>query len=240
MPDRPCTSLLDERSAAPRLPARGETRPTARGLLAGGPEGNERLTVLTGLMLIVLLAALGVTIVRIGQLLWLHLFLGLVLIGPVALKLASTGYRFARYYTDSAAYRRKGPPATPLRMLAPLVVLCTLGVFATGVVLLALGPSSRQPLLLLHKVFFFGWLAVTAVHVLGHAPEMLRALPAARATRRDVLGLAPVGRPPTAASGPSGGDARAGAGARAAAVCLSAIAGLVLALALTGQFHVWT
>ncbi|MGZ6624610.1 MAG: hypothetical protein ACXVE8_03320, partial [Solirubrobacteraceae bacterium] len=63
-------------------------------LLGGGTEGNERLTVLTGALLIVLLAVLGITIVRIGQLLWLHLFLGLVLIGPVALKLASTGYRF--------------------------------------------------------------------------------------------------------------------------------------------------
>ena len=50
-----------------------------RGLLGGGTEGNERLTVLTGLLLIVLLAGLGITIVRIGQLLWLHLFLGLLL-----------------------------------------------------------------------------------------------------------------------------------------------------------------
>jgi len=78
-----------------------------RGLLAGGTEGNERLTVLTGLLLIVLLAVLGVTIIRIGQLLWLHLFLGLVLLGPVALKLGSTGYRFARYYTSDPAYREK-------------------------------------------------------------------------------------------------------------------------------------
>jgi hypothetical protein len=38
-----------------------------RALLAGGTEGNERLTVLTGLLLTVLLAALGITIVRIGQ-----------------------------------------------------------------------------------------------------------------------------------------------------------------------------
>ena len=49
---------------------------------------------------------------RIGQLLWLHLFVGLLLIGPVVLKLASTGYRFARYYTNDAVYRRKGPPET--------------------------------------------------------------------------------------------------------------------------------
>ena len=137
-------------------------------------EGNERLTTLTGLLLIVLLAVLGVTIIRIGQLLWLHLFLGLVLIGPLALKLASTGYRFIRYYTLDAAYRRKGPPTPALRVLAPLVVLFTALVFATGVALLLLGPSSRDPLLLLHKITFFAWLAVTALHVLGHLPEILR------------------------------------------------------------------
>ena len=58
-----------------------------------------------GALLFVLLAVLGVTILRIGQLMWLHLFLGLLLIGPLALKLASTGYRFARYYTGQPSYR---------------------------------------------------------------------------------------------------------------------------------------
>src|ERR1700761_8696973 len=85
------------------------------GFLSGGTEGNERLTVVTGGLLIVLLAAVGVTIVFIGRLLWWHLFLGLVLIGPVALKVASTGYRFARYYTAEPRYRRKGPPPPALR-----------------------------------------------------------------------------------------------------------------------------
>jgi len=62
-------------------------------LLGGGVDGNEWLTTATG---VVLLAVLGVTIVRIGQLIWLHLFLGLLLLGPVALKLGSAGYRFIR------------------------------------------------------------------------------------------------------------------------------------------------
>ena len=38
-----------------------------------------------------------------SQLLWVHLFVGMVLIGPVLLKMASTGYRFARYYTANPA-----------------------------------------------------------------------------------------------------------------------------------------
>jgi hypothetical protein len=46
-----------------------------------------------------LITGVGVTTVFIGRLRSWHLFLGLVLIGPVALKVASTGYRFMRYYT---------------------------------------------------------------------------------------------------------------------------------------------
>jgi hypothetical protein len=204
-------------------------------LSAGGTEGNERLTVLTGLVLIVLLAVLGVTIVRIGQLLWLHLFLGMLLIGPVALKLVSTGYRFVRYYTDDPAYRRKGPPATELRVLGPLVVVSTLVVFGTGVALLLLGPSSRQPLVLLHKVSFFAWIAVTALHVLGHLPEIGRYLRTARASRREVF----------AVSAPPGGGApvtrteAAGAGGRAAAMGVALLLGLALALSLLTHFGAW-
>ncbi len=127
-------------------------------------------------MLLVLLAALGVTIVRIHPLIWEHLFIGLLLLGPVALKLGSTGYRFVRYYTHDPVYLRKGPPPPSLRLLGPLVVLSTVVVFASGVALLLLGPSSRSTLLLVHKASFFVWLAATAVHVLGHLPEVTRAL----------------------------------------------------------------
>ncbi|MEA2159320.1 MAG: hypothetical protein QOD66_1700, partial [Solirubrobacteraceae bacterium] len=58
---------------------------------AAGTERNEQLTATVGVLLLVLLAVLGVTIVRIGQLIWLHLFLGLLLVGPVMLKVVSTG-----------------------------------------------------------------------------------------------------------------------------------------------------
>src|SRR3979490_806117 len=92
-----------------------------RAVLGGGTDGNEQLTSITGALLLGLLAVLGLTIIRIGQLLWLHLFLGLLLIGPVVLKLASTGYRFVRYYTDARPYRGKGPPHAALRGLAPLL-----------------------------------------------------------------------------------------------------------------------
>ena len=59
-------------------------------------------------MLIPLRAVIGLTILFIGRLLSVHLFAGLLLIGPVGLKLASTGYRFASYYPGNAAYRFRG------------------------------------------------------------------------------------------------------------------------------------
>src|SRR5579863_1777311 len=113
----------------------------------GGTNGNEQLTAVAGVILLVLFAVLGITIIRIGQLLWLHLFLGVLLVGPVALKLASTGYRFTRYYAATPAYRRKGPPHPLMRMLGPLVILTTLAVFFTGLLLLIDGPSASSNLL---------------------------------------------------------------------------------------------
>jgi hypothetical protein len=105
-----------------------------------------------------------------------HLFVGMMLIGPLTLKLATTGYRFARYYTASPAYRRRGAPPAPLRAIAPIVVASTIVVFVSGVLLLFAGPSSRDSLLPLHKVSFIVWIGFTAVHVLAHLPTMVRGL----------------------------------------------------------------
>jgi hypothetical protein len=114
------TRLPGERNPADRAPAtprlRGHHRfgrVSSGRLTGGGTDGNRQLTAITGTILLVLLAVIGVTILRIGQLISVHLFVGLLLIGPVVLKLASTGYRFARYYSHNRAYRREGPPATP-------------------------------------------------------------------------------------------------------------------------------
>jgi hypothetical protein len=203
-------------------------------LWAGGTDGNERLTVLTGGLLVVLTAAIGVTILRIGQLMWLHLFLGLVLIGPVALKLGSTGYRFVRYYTHNPAYLRKGPPMPLLRGLAPLVVLATLALFGTGVALLFTGRHTGLPLGGLHKASFILWIVLVGLHVLGHLPELVRALPRAGHSRRAVVPLSAAADPLEPAGTP------AGRGGRMLALGVSLTAGLVLAVVLIGQFSIWT
>jgi hypothetical protein len=140
---------------------------------SGGATGNARLTGAVAVALLVLLAAEGVTIPFIGQLLGPHIFIGLLLVPPVALKLASTGYRFARYYTHDEPYVRKGPPPTVLRVLAPGLVLTTLALFGTGVALLFAGPPS-QTLIFAHKLSFFAWVGLMSLHVLGHLLELRR------------------------------------------------------------------
>jgi hypothetical protein len=141
----------------------------------GGTEGNEILTSATAVVLTVLLLAEGITIIDMGGLLTAHMFIGMVLIPPVLLKLGSTGYRFIRYYTGSRPYREQGPPALPLRLLAPALVVTTVGVFVTGTLLL-LASHKLDSLLLIHKVFFFAWGAVFAVHFLAYLPRTLRSL----------------------------------------------------------------
>jgi hypothetical protein len=137
----------------------------------GGVAGNARLTGAVAVALLVLLAAEGATIPFIGQLLGAHLFIGLMLIPPVALKLGSVGWRFARYYTHDEPYVRKGPPPTVLRVLAPGVVVTTIALFGTGVALLFAGPPSHT-LIFAHKLSFFAWVALMTLHVLGHLLEL--------------------------------------------------------------------
>ena len=137
--------------------------------------GNERLTATTAVLLLLLLAAEGVTILSIRPLLSEHIVTGLILIPPVALKLVSIGYRFVRYYTGSAAYAAKGPPHILMRVLAPLLVATTLTVLGTGVAMLALGPRDHRDVLLgLHKTSFVLWFFLMAVHVLFYAPRLPR------------------------------------------------------------------
>jgi len=198
-----------------------------RRLFGGGTTGNERLTGATGGVLIVLLAIIGATIVALGPLLWVHLFVGMLLIGPVTLKLASTGYRFVRYYTANPRYKRKGPPALPLRLIAPIVVLTTVVVFASGVALLFAGPSSRDTLMPIHKVSFIVWVGFMAVHVVAHLPSMLNSLAAdyVRPARRDV-----------ARGWRTDGNGRSG---RVLSLASALVLGLVLAILVIPEFGPW-
>lgn len=194
--------------------------PVARGgLRSGGTAGNERLTAATATVLFLLLAVEGVTILFLRPLLSLHVFVGMLLIPPVVLKLASTGYRFLRYYSGSPSYQSKGAPHPLLRLLAPLVVLSTAALFASGVDMILAGPPAGF-VVGIHKASFVVWIAAAGVHVLAH----LRRVPQ--------LTLGDWRPRPTLA----------GAGLRRLLVLAAVVAGLLLAAAtlpLATPWHAW-
>ena len=155
--------------------------------LLGGAAGNARLTALAGALLLVLLAVEGATIPFLGALLSVHIFVGMLLLGPVALKLASIGYRFARYYAGGREYVELGPPAPLMRVLvAPVLVLTTLTLFGSGVALLV--SPHRGAALGLHKASFVVWFGACAIHVFGYGLRTVRRL-AAAAPAGDALRL---------------------------------------------------
>jgi hypothetical protein len=178
-----------------------------RSRFLGGEVGNARLTSLAGAILIVLLAVEGATIPWMSSLVSVHIFVGMLLLGPVALKLATTGYRFLRYYTNSAPYVSQGPPAPLMRVLvAPVLAVSTLTLFGSGVALLAV--PHRGALAGLHKASFVVWLAAMAIHVLAYT---------SRAAQRSLADL----------TGPRIGGERV----RLLAVGLVLVAGLATAIA---------
>ena len=182
-------------------------------------EGNARLTASTAAVLFVLLAAEGVTILQVHRLITPHVFIGMLLVPPILLKMGSTLWKFARYYLGSPAYRQKGPPILPLRVLGPFVVVLTLTVVASGIALLLAPFSWRSTLLLAHKVSFVLWLGVMTLHVLGHLVDTASLAPRdwLRRTRHQVDG----------------------AGARQWVIATSLALGLVLAVVVVPKVGPW-
>jgi hypothetical protein len=184
-----------------------------------GVESNTRLTVVASTLLTLLLLVEGVTILDVRGLITLHTAVGLALIGPVALKCASTGYRFIRYYTGKPSYVAKGAPHPVLRMIGPLVIVSTVGVLVTGVALLA-DHGRGGTWSALHKAAFVVWIAVMTLHFLGHLRE------AAVGTAREL--------------GRGGEDsARRGKAVRLALVTASLLVGVGLASAFTPSASSW-
>jgi hypothetical protein len=152
-----------------------------------GPEGNARLTALTGATLLVLLAVEGITLLSLRTMLSWHIFVGLLVVPVVALKLGSTGYKIYRYYGGRADYLEAGPPHLLLRLLGPVVALATIALLATGVVLIVEKPGDGL-VLLLHKASFAVWVAALGAHVLAHVGRLPRVLRSDLGGRHDVAG----------------------------------------------------
>jgi hypothetical protein len=154
----------------------------------GGPAGNAVLTAWTGLVLLVLFVGELLTLFDVRGLISWHVAIGALLVPPALLKTATTGWRVLGYYTGREPYRVAGPPPTVMRWLGPLVVASTLGLLASGVLLILLGEESgRQHVSVLgfgiswvtvHQGVFAVWCVVTGLHLLG------RILPAVQLTVR--------------------------------------------------------
>jgi hypothetical protein len=137
------------------------------------PVGNERLTSSVGLVVLILLVVEALTTLALHSYLPEHIFLGFLLLPPLALKLGSTGWRFARYYTRSGVYRLAGPPRLLLRLLAPLLVASTIVLFGSGVALVVVGHGGGW-LKNVHAVSFVVWGLLIVVHVVAYFVRTMR------------------------------------------------------------------
>jgi hypothetical protein len=192
-----------------------------RGPREPGPEGNARLTGTTGLVLVVLIFAEGLTLPFIVKLISWHIAIGLALIPPLLVKLASVLWRFVRYYLGDERYRRAGPPHPLLRAIGPLLFLTTVVLLGSGVALWLEGPSATL-LFRIHQLSFFLWFALIAVHVASHLLRAVRLGAAdARARHRHLP------------------EAR-GAAVRRSVVVASLLVGLGLGFASRAVTSVWT
>jgi hypothetical protein len=185
---------------------------------ASGVSGNARITGTFGAVIFVLLFLEGLTVLRVGELISMHVFVGMLLVPFVLVKIASTGYRFVHYYGGDVAYTRKGPPPLLLRLLGPVVVVTTIALLATGIgALLTDGRGSW--LLFAHKASFVLWFGAMTLHVLGHALETpgLAVADLRSSVRKDAPG----------------------ATTRIALLAVTLLVGVVLGLVSLGWVHHW-
>jgi hypothetical protein len=148
------------------------------------------MTGLTAAVLLVLLAAEGLTLLQLRTLVIPHVVIGMVLVPFVLLKIGTTGWRMVHYYLGSGPYRARGAPPLLLRLLGPVMVLLTLILFASGIALLLVPYPTRDTLFFVHKVSFILWFGAMTIHVLSHVLETSRLAPAdlVTRTRRQVRG----------------------------------------------------
>lgn len=137
---------------------------------------NERLTALAGGILFVLFLIDMVVTANLRQSILVHIFIGTLLAGPLAVKMTSVGYRFFRYYAKSPAFVEKGPPNIWLRLLAPFLIVLTLTLFLSGLALVLVGPSHAEVFRLIHAGSAALWLPLIVVHVYAHIRQVPKSL----------------------------------------------------------------
>jgi hypothetical protein len=183
------------------------------------PGGNDRLTAAVGLLVLAPVAVEVATILLgVHTFMSVHMFVGLALIPAVLLKLASTGWRFLRYYTRSRAYVEQGPPQLAMRLLAPLFVAATVVLFGSGVALGILHGHALQVARNLHGPASVIWLLLLGLHVLVYLKRALSR---------------------TAEDLPASGKPMRGSRARAYALATVVAGGLLLGVVTVPAQHHW-
>jgi hypothetical protein len=139
------------------------------------PDGNKRLTAAVGVLLLApVLVEIATVLLGVRTFMSWHVFVGLALIPLVVLKLATTGWRFVRYYTRSRAYVAEGPPQTAMRLLAPFFVVATVVLFGSGVAMGLLHGHGLEIARRLHGPASVIWLLLLGLHVLVYLRRALR------------------------------------------------------------------
>src|SRR5258708_6106468 len=105
-----------------------------------GVLGNERLTALVSLVLLMLIVVELVTSAFLRIWLPAHTIVGVLLAGPLLVKMGSTGWRFLRYYTKVPAHVRRGTPPPLLRLPGPALIVTPLGLVGRGSGLVVASP----------------------------------------------------------------------------------------------------
>jgi hypothetical protein len=184
------------------------------------PDGNERLTAAVGVLLLApVLVEIATVLLGVHTFMSWHVFVGLALIPVVVLKLATTGWRFVRYYSRSSAYVEHGPPQPAMRLLAPLFIVATIVLFGSGIAMGLLHGHALQIARRLHGPASVIWLLLLGLHVLVYLGRALRS------TADDVL---PAERTPVS-----------GKTARLYGLATAVVVGLVIGAALVPAQHRW-
>jgi hypothetical protein len=152
--------------------------------------GNARLTAISASFVLPLfLFEVATVVLGVRSVITLHVAVGLVLIGPLVVKLASVTYRMVGYYRGLGDYRRRGKPSDALRLLGSALALLIVLLLVSGLVLIA-GPNGlRSTARSIHVVTAYLTVTLLIVHVVIHfLPAMRQASADARRHAPDVSG----------------------------------------------------
>lgn len=178
---------------------------------AEGVVGNTRLTSLAGTVLLALITLQVLSALFFALLTYnvslpvgplydvvrpVHFFVGFMLMPLIAIKLASTGYRFSRYYTRNPAYHAAGPPKPLGRLIAPVLIGSAIILVASGVEMWSFQNQFGLAWTAIHNVAAFTFVTVVIVHIALHVRE------AHRGAADDLAGV-PASSDPTAQGPPA-------------------------------------